>query len=322
MLPPKDQLNICFAHPAYRLGERLALRNTGLKYFEVRSLEELEARVGEADVLVVSGLWRNHLAEKAPKLRFIQSISAGVDQYGQDVLRAHNIRLASAQGANANAVSEHAISLILAIARRLPEARDNQHKHFWRPMQGDFAKREDELGGKTLLVIGIGRIGGRLARLAKAFDMKVIGTRRNPAAGAEGADEIHGMDKLHELLPQADYVALTCALTPETTGLINADALARMKPSAYLVNVARGKVCDEAALIETLRAGRIAGAALDVTVEEPLPKDSPLWDLPNVFITPHTGGETRKYEDAVLDLMQENLSRLYSGKTELKNQIV
>jgi phosphoglycerate dehydrogenase-like enzyme len=322
MLPPKDQLTICFAHAAYRLGERFSQRNTGLNFFEVRSLEELEARIGEADVLVVSGLWRNQLAEKAKRLRFIQSISAGVDQYGQDVLKAQGIRLASAQGANANAVSEHAISLILAIARRLPEARDNQQKHFWRPMQGDFAKREDELGGKTLLVVGIGRIGGRLARLAKAFDMKVVGLRRNPAAGAEGADEIHGMDKLHELLPEADYVALTCALTPETRGLINAEALSRMKPSAYLINVARGKVCDEAALTETLRAGRIAGAALDVTEEEPLPANSPLWDLPNVFITPHTGGETRRYEDAVLDLMQENLSRLYDGKTEIRNQIV
>lgn len=323
MLPPKDRLTICFAHVAYRFAERFAERNAdGVSSFEVRSVEELEARIGEADVLVVSGFWRNHMAEKAKRLRFIQSISAGVDQYDQSVLRAHNIRLASAQGANANAVSEHAMSLILAVARRLPEARDNQAKHHWRGMIGDLSQREDELGGKTLLVVGMGRIGGRLARLARAFDMRVIGLKRDPSNAGGDAHEVHAMSRLQELLPQADYVALTCALTPETQGLIGAEALSRMKPSAILVNVARGKVVDEPALIATMRDGRIAAAALDVTAEEPLPADSPLWDLPNVFITPHTGGETRRYEDAVLDVMQENLDRLWKGEQTLRNQVV
>src|SRR5947207_10356345 len=124
--PTKDKLTICFAHVAYRMAERFALRNTGLKSFEVRSLDELEARIGEADVLLVSGLWRNDLIAKAPKLAFIQSISAGLDQYSQDALSAAGIRLASAQGVNERAVAEHAIALILALARQLPQARDNQ----------------------------------------------------------------------------------------------------------------------------------------------------------------------------------------------------
>jgi len=321
MLPPDDQLTLCFAHVAYRFSERYAQRGGKLKHFEVRSLEELEARLPEADVLLVSGMWRNHLAAKAPRLKFIQSISAGVDQYDKAVLAGAGIRLASAQGANANAVSEHAMSLILAQARLLPQARDNQVKQHWRGMIGDLTQREDELGGKTLLVVGIGRIGGRLARLAKAFDMKVVGLRQDPSKGSEGADEIHGMDALHAQLGRADIVALTCALTPETRGLMNAAAFAAMKPGATLVNVARGAVCDEAALIAALASGQLGQAALDVTAEEPLAGASPLWAMPNVFITPHTGGETRAYEGNVLDLLEANLPRLRAGE-KLVNQVV
>ena len=150
MLPPRDRLTICFAHVAYRFGDRFALRNTGIRAIEVRSREELDARVGEADVLVCSGMWRNDLPAIAKKLRFVQSASAGTDQYDRDVLRAAGIRLASGQGINANAVSEHAIAQILAILRRIPEARDNQAKRIWRGMMGDFSKREDEAGGKTV----------------------------------------------------------------------------------------------------------------------------------------------------------------------------
>jgi len=322
MLPPRDRLTICFAHVAYRLAERFALRDTGLAHFEVRSREELEARIGEADALVVSGLWRNDLAAKAPRLRFIQSISAGTDQYDRAVLRERGIRLASAAGVNANAVAEHAMAMILALARRIPEARDNQARRFWRGMIGDLSRREDELAGKTLLVVGLGRIGGRLARLASAFDMRVLATRRDPSAGGEGADEVHGMERLRDLLPRADVVALTCPLTPETQGLIGREALALMRPDAHLVNVARGRVVDEPALIDALRAGAVAGAALDVTAEEPLPAESPLWTMENVLVTPHAGGETRRYEDRVIDLLLENLERLRGGRSELRNGIV
>jgi phosphoglycerate dehydrogenase-like enzyme len=322
MFPPKDRLTICFAHVAYQFQTRFAARKTGLASFEVRSRDELVRRIGDADVLVVSGLWNNDLIPSAGKLKFIQSASAGVDQYSRELLAAQGIRLASAQGVNARAVSEHAMALILALSRKLPEARDNQAKHHWRGMIGDLGKREDELGGKTLLVVGLGRIGGRLVQLAKAFDLRVVATRRDPAAGANGADEVHGMDKLATLLPEADFVALTCPLTPETTGLIDDTALTAMKRSAFLVNVARGRCVDEAALIKALAEGHIAGAALDCTHDEPLPPASPLWDMANVFITPHTAGETRRYEDNVLDILQENLSRLWRGEAALRNQIV
>jgi len=152
--------------------------------------------------------------------------------------------------------------------------------------------------------------------------MRVIATKRDPGSGFEAADDVFSHGRLHEVLPLADFVALTCPLTPQTEGLINAQAFARMKPSAFLINVARGKVVDEPALLEALAAGSIAGAGLDCTVEEPLPDKSPLWDIPNVLITPHTAGETRAYEDNVIDLLLENLDRLWRGETELRNGIV
>ena len=321
-LPAKDKLTLCFAHVAYRMGERFALRNTGIDWFEVRSLDDLKARITEVDVLLCSGLWRNELITAAGRLAFIQSISAGTDQYSRDALGAAGIRVASAQGVNERAVAEHAIALILAMARQIPEARDNQAATKWRGMIGDISKREDELGGKTLLIAGIGRIGSRLATLAKAFDMHVIAIRRDPSKGAGAADKVVGEEGLLSILPQADFVALTCSLTPRTENLIDAKALAAMKPSAYLINVARGRVVNEPALVEALTQKRIAGAAPDCVWEEPLPATSGLWGVPNLLITPHTAGETRRYEDNVIDLLLENLERLWRGQAALKNQFV
>ena len=322
MLPAKEQLTICFAHAAYRMAERFALRDTGIAHVEVRSFEDLARCLPAADVLVVSGLWKNELTGIAGKLRFIQSISAGTDQYDKALLRERGIRLASAAGVNAQAVAEHAMALMLALARRLPEARDNQNAKRWRGMISEIAAREDQLTGKTLLIVGMGRIGGRLARLAKAFEMRVIATKRDPTAGASGPDAVYGNDRLHELLGQADVVALTCPLTAETEHLIDGAALAAMKPTAHLIYVARGRVVDESALTEALQQGRIAAAGLDVVREEPLPAASPLWTLPQVLITPHTAGETQRYEDAVIDLLVDNLERLWRGETQLRNQVV
>ena len=322
MFPPKDRLTICFAHVAYQLQERFVHRQMTINSFGVRTPDEFERRIGEADVVVVSGMWRNELHERAQRLRFIQSVGAGTDQFDRGKVTARGIRLASAQGVNVRAVSEHAMALILAMTRKLPEARDNQAKHVWRGMISDFTQREDELGGKTLLIIGLGGIGSRLAQLAKAFGLRVIGIKRNPATGGEAADSVHGLADLKTLLPQADFVALTCPLTKETEKVIDADALSRMKASAYLISTARGRCVDELALIKALQDRTIAGAAIDVTTEEPLAATSPLWDFGNVLITPHTAGETRKYEDNVLDILIENLNRLWRGETSLRNQIV
>jgi len=322
MLPPNDKLVICFAHVAYQLHERFSALETGISSLAVRDLETLENRVGEADVLVISGLWHDSLLDRAGKLRFIQAIGAGTDQFPLEELKKRGIRLASARGVNYRAVAEHAMALILALSRRLPEARDNQAKRVWRGMIGDLSRREDELGGKTLLVVGLGQIGGRLAELAKAFDMRVVGLRRDPAAGRGAADAVHAMGEFNSLLAEADFVALTCPLTTETENLVGAEALARMKPSAYLVNVARGRVVDEPALVEALTARRIAGAGIDVTAEEPLSQSSLLWGMEHVLLTPHTAGETRRYEDNVIEILRDNLGRLRRGEEPLRNQVI
>ena len=185
--------------------------------------ETLEKRVGEAEVLVISGLWHNGLLDRTTRLRFIQSIGAGTDQFPRDELARRGIRL------GAPAASMLVPSLMLALSRRLPEARDNQRQRIWRGMIGDLSQREDELGGKPLLIVGLGDIGGRLARLAKAFDMHVVGLRRHPALGRGAADAVHSMDEFKALLPDADFVALTYPLTAETENLVDAKALGRMK---------------------------------------------------------------------------------------------
>jgi len=320
--PQKTQLEILFAHVAYEFSELFTARGTGMKFQVARSPAEIAGKIPNADVVVVSGLWKNDLASQAPKLKFIQSISAGTDQYARDILKSKGIRLASGHGVNANAVAEHAIALILSLSRQLHLLRDAQAEKRWRPMQGDLAAREDEIGGKTLLIVGLGRIGQRLAHFGKAFGMKVVATRRDPAGGKGPADAVYANADLDKLIPQADYIALTCPLTPETENLINASRIAAMKPTANLVNVARGKVVDEQALIAALQNRSIAGAAIDVTVEEPLPASSPLWSMQHVIVTPHSAGETKRYEDRVIDLLIENIDRLSRGETKLVNEIV
>ena len=186
-IPAKEDLTICFAHVAYRMAERFARRETGIRHFQVSTLDELTARLGEFDLLCVSMMWRNEFIARAPRLAFIQSISAGTDQYARDALKAAGIRLASAQGVNSEAVAQHAIALILALTRQLHLARDNQARRHWRGMISDLREREDELAGKTLLIVGLGHIGSRLATLAHAFGIRVIATKCNTSTGAGAA---------------------------------------------------------------------------------------------------------------------------------------
>jgi phosphoglycerate dehydrogenase-like enzyme len=320
--PPREAVTIQFAHVAYRLAERFALRETGVAHFQTWTPEETLARAGEADVLVCTGFWRNELLERAGRLRFIQVCGAGYNNFDVEAIRRAGIRMASGSGVNRNAVSDHAMALMLAIARKIPEACENQRRRHWRGMISDLGNREDELAGKTLLIFGMGAIGERLARLAKAFEMTVIGFKRDPSRHGAIADEVHATAALRDWLPRADYVALTCPLTDETRNVIDADALAAMRDDAWLVNVARGGCVDTAALVDALSGRRIAGAAIDVTEPEPLPQDSPLWGMDNVLLTPHTAGETRRYEDNVVAILLENLARLWAGEATLINEVL
>ena len=322
MTQPFTPQKIIFAHAAYRLGDAFARRDTGIAFEEVRGLDALRQAAPRADVLVASGFWRNDMIAAAPSLRFIQSISTGVDNFDQPALRKAGIRLASAAGANASAVAEHGIALMLALSRHLHLARDRQAKRQWRGMISDPLAREQEIGGKTLLVVGLGRIGAGLARLAGAFGMRVIAIKRDVSAKIEGVAALHPPAELHRALAQADFVALTCPLTPQTANLIDAAALAAMKPGATLLNLARGKVVDEAALIDALQAGRLAAAGLDCFHDEPLPPASPLWGFENVLITPHSAGETGDCEKRIVDILCDNLARLARGEADLRNEVV
>ena len=187
--PSKESLRICFAHVAYALSDTFQKRGTGISDFQVWDNDSLKAR-SDYDVLVISGLWNNDILSSAPDLRFIQSIGAGYDQFPLDELRSRGIRLANASGVNKNAVSEHTFSLILSLTRHLKSGARHQRDHFWRGMISEIPKREDELAGKTMGIVGMGAIGSRVAKIAKAFDMTVLATKRNPATAQGPADKV------------------------------------------------------------------------------------------------------------------------------------
>lgn len=321
IFPSRDTTRIHFAHIAYQFDNCFAKRNLDIKFFQSRTAADTAAQIRHSEVLVATGFWRNELLDQAENLRFIQVAGAGYDAFDLDALRARGIRLANSSGVNKNAVSEHAMGLILSFSRRLHEARDNQQQRFWRGMMSDFNQREDELPGKTLLIYGLGAIGDRLAKLARAFDMHVVGIKRNTDVSTS-AHEVYTPDAFTRWLPQADFVALTCPLTDATRNLMNAETFALMRPDAYFINVARGGRVDEASLEAALANHQIKGAGIDTTVTEPLAAESNLWALPNAIITPHTGGETCLYEENVIDFLVENLNRLWAGQTELVNQVI
>lgn len=320
--PGPEELTIQFAHSAYKLAERFAARRSDIKHFQTWTPEETREEIGKAHVLVASGFWNNELLDKASALRFIQVCAVGHDQFDKPSIADRGIRLANSAGVNANAVSDHAFALLLGLTRQIHVARTNQKARHWRPMISDLTKREEELPGKTILIYGVGQIGSRIARLAKAFGMHVIGIRRDTSKTVDGVDELHPLSEFSAMLPRADAVVLACPLTDETRGLVDQKALAAMHAGSYLINVARGGCVDQAALIHALENKQIAGAGIDVTDPEPLPSDSPLWAFDNLIITPHSAGETRSYEDTVIDNLIENLERLWRNDKELRFAIV
>ena len=320
--PSPSEVTIHFAHSAYCLAERFAMRRPEIAHFQTWTPEETRARIGDGDVLVASGFWNNELLADAGRLRFIQACAVGHDQFDKTLIADRGIRLCNSAGVNANAVSDHALALLLGLTRHIHVARSNQHNKHWRPMISDLSQREEELPGKTMLIYGLGQIGARIAKLAKAFGMTVLGVRRDVTKAVADVDELHGPGEFAQLLARADVVVLACPLTDETRGLMNTAAFAAMPASAYLINVARGGCVDEEALIAALDKGEIAGAGIDVTATEPLPEASPLWSFDNVILTPHTGGETRKYEDNVIDVLIDNLERLWRGEHELRHGLV
>jgi len=277
------------------------------------SMEEAVAKAGEAEV-IQAGNWSDDLWKSAPRLKWVQSGGAGVEGYMTPGFIASAVVLTNAQGTYAIPIADHVLAFILHFSRQFNHLLRSQVKHEW----ADWGEFElDDLKDKTLGIVGLGGIGLEVARRAKAFDMRVIATRRRPERPSEHVDEARGAEALPWLLGESDYVALCTALTSATRHLIGAEQLRLIKPTAYLMNVGRGRLIDEGALVEALNGGEIAGAGLDVFEEEPLPPGSPLWDIPNVMITPHRAGDSRRSHERFMDLFCENLRRYAAGEALL-----
>jgi phosphoglycerate dehydrogenase-like enzyme len=254
----------------------------------------------------------------ASGLRWVQATSAGAgEQVASAGLSAHDLRrvtVTTAAGIHAVPLAEFAMFGLLAFARGLPRLLADQRARRW----GHYTV--GELSGRTLLIVGLGQIGEEVARLAAAFGMRVIGINRSGASDSPHVELVRRTSELHECLPEADAIVIAAPLTDETRGMIDGAAIARMRPGAILVNVGRGGVVDEAALIEALRSQRIAGAALDVVAVEPLAPDSPLWELPNVLVSPHTASLSVREDERIVSLFVENLGRYLSGEP-LRNRV-
>lgn len=252
------------------------------------------------------------LLREAPTLRWFQSHGVGVDGLLNAEIVASDVILTNGASLHTVPMAETVMALILAATKRLPEHAFDQQARRWRRLP----KRE--LRGSTVGVVGLGRIGTEVGRLCAAFGARVIGLRRSPPdVLPPGVAQVVGLDELPALLAASDYVVLTLALNPTSVGLIGRRELGQMKRTAILVNVARGDVIDEAALIDALRARQVAYACLDTFQTEPLPTDSPLYDLPNVFVTPHNSASSPHMEERVIELFLENLGRLVRGENLL-----
>ncbi len=262
-----------------------------------------------------------------PGLKWVQLHSAGVDHVLDTPLMRSDVAVTTASGIHAPRIAEYVWASILAFAYRLPVMLHYQQRAEWPKGRWDiFAGHE--LRGQTIGIVGYGSIGREVARLARAFAMRVLISKRRTEGMADDGytltdvgdaagtlpDGVYGPDRLHEMLRQCDFVVVAAPLTPETRHLIDEAALRAMPSHAYLVNIARGGLIDEAALARALGEGWIAGAGLDVFEEEPLPADSPLWKLDNVILSPHVAGFSLKYDERATDLFAQNLNRYLAGE--------
>jgi len=275
--------------------------------------EELQAGLPEAEVLLAfrppKGVWA-----AARKLRLIQMMGAGVDALLPAPDLPASVEVANAHGLHGPQMSELALALMLALTKRVPRALEQQRAHLWK-MWG-----MPQLAHKTLGILGLGAIGAAVAEKARAFEMRVIGTQRAPKPVPHVELVVDGASGTERVLRESDYVVVLLPLTPETRGSIGARELGWMKPGAFLVNLARGGIVDETALLERLRSGAIGGAALDVFAEEPLPASHPLWDAPNTIVTPHLAGLEPDYMKRLIELSVDNVQRLERGEP-LRNRV-
>jgi phosphoglycerate dehydrogenase-like enzyme len=279
------------------------------------SYEGIEEQLRDAEIVFTFSLRPEQFAA-ARKLRWIHAPTAAVHQLLFSELVSSDVVITNSAEVHGPVVAEHVMALIFALAKKIPQAAVLQRNHVWGQVEiWKDGPPPREISGATLGLIGLGSIGRRVARMASALGMRVIGVREHVEKGRpEGVEAVFPPSALDKVLKQSDYVVMAAPLLAETRGLINAARLAVMKPEAYLINVGRGPQVDAAALVEALRSRRIAGAALDVFEKEPLPPDSPLWDAENLLITPHAAGLTDKLWQRHYELFSENLRRYLAGQ--------
>lgn len=290
--------------------ERLAADFPQLEIVHRSSYEGIEEHLRDAEVIFTISLRPEQLA-LTHKLRWIHAPTAAVHQFLFPELVNSDVILTNSREVHGPVVAEHVLALIFALARKIPQAVLFQQKREWGQQQmWTQGAHPQEIAGATLGLVGVGSIGRRVAQLASAIGMRVIAVREQVEMGKPaGVEKILPFAELDQLLQQSDFVVVAAPLTDATRGLLNADRFAAMKPSAYLINVGRGRQVDESALADALRTRCIAGAALDVFEREPLPADSPLWSLDSLLITPHTAGLTGQLWHRHYELFSRNLRR-------------
>jgi phosphoglycerate dehydrogenase-like enzyme len=264
----------------------------------------------------------DRLLARAPRLSWVHSATSGVERALTPAARERGLIVTNARGVFSRPIAEYVLMMILAVSRRLPQLLELQRERTWQPLEGA------ELRDVTVGIVGLGSIGRSIAALASSFGCRVVAVRRNaglessrptsaddpPAVSELNLDRVGGPETLPELLAESDFIVLAAPLTPETEDMINADTLAMVKPGAWLVNVARGRLIDERALIRALRNGELGGAVLDTFRDEPLPPMSSFYDLPNVIVTPHTAWSSGRVLDRSVELFCDNLTRFARGE--------
>src|SRR5271157_4809015 len=295
-------------------SERLRGEFPQLEVVHLPNYDKVMEEIADA-VIAISWSLRGEQIRAAKKLRWIHSTAAAVHQLMTPELRASNVVVTNARDVHGPVVAEHAIALAFALAKRLPQAVKCQQQKHWAQRDLWYAQpRPRELNGATMTIVGMGGIGRPLSKLAKALGMRVVGVREHPERGSEVSDVTYGFGELDRALCEGDFIVLAVPVTPKTHHLMNAGRLAKLKVDAYLINVGRGVLIDEDALVQALAARSFAGAALDVTTEEPLPPESALWQMENAFITPHIAGLTERMWERHYMHYTENLRRYLAGE--------
>ncbi len=296
-------------------GERLPQEFPQLQVTQRDSYDGLADELRDAEVIFSTSLRPEHFAI-ARNLRWIHAPSAAVHDLLFPELVTSQVTLTNSSEVHGPVVAEHVMALIFALAKKIPQATLLQQKRIWgKGEMWNQRTRPREIAGATLGLIGVGSIGGRVAKMASAIGMRVIAVREHVEKGSpEGVSAVFAPAQIDEMLKQSDCVVLAAPLVTATERVMSADRLANMKSDAYLINVGRGAQVDEAALIEALQSHRIAGAALDVFEQEPLPPESPLWGLQDLLVTPHTAGLTEKLWHRHYQFFTENLRRYLAGQ--------